>query len=508
MMESPQKKRRLIQCEAIRPNPASAAVLDPTPSQTNATHLDVLLQAMENREKETAACMIKTDPTNDFGIGIVNFKSEGHYTTYGIPETAAVAEMQMPSTTSGVAVTVNSSCKILEDDQNANFELSQSSFGETMLKNYEPLMHEVLGSQSKLSQELKDEFHPEMPSEPTILAMVPCQPYSDVKPPFLFSQSNPLQQSQPVHVQQPSQTQSQQFPTTQQSQQFSMTVSSLPSLGMSQQNSLPNTSAIHQAARTSFLPEKSITKNSILRTKTTKMATEETATAAKPLPRKTIKEQCAEESSMKDMAKRAADLINTLAESKKVEKQLLLSMTLTRQSPRSAGSVTIPPPGTKLTQGFQWAQFPPLEKFLRKYMEEYYELSIEKCQSVLQQEFNNKLVKKVIEMATFYGWSFDFTHKGIRDRVRCYFKTHIQNAKKRLKTMCKNPTKKANAKALCAHLDLIEMHKETHEELEFANEFMKDRGSTFNTTPGVFADDDDEDAAKVLAEGFNKKIYS
>lgn len=64
--------------------------------------------------------------------------------------------------------------------------------------------------------------------------------------------------------------------------------------------------------------------------------------------------------------------------------------------------------------------------------------------------------------------------------------------------MCKNPTKKANAKALCAHLDLIEMHKETHEELEFANEFMKDRGSTFNTTPGVFADDDDEDAAKVV----------
>jgi hypothetical protein len=43
------------------------------------------------------------------------------------------------------------------------------------------------------------------------------------------------------------------------------------------------------------------------------------------------------------------------------------------------------------------------------------------------------------------------------------------------------------------------MHKETHEELEFANDFMKDRGSTFSGTSGLAANDDDEDAAKVVS---------
>jgi hypothetical protein len=58
----------------------------------------------------------------------------------------------------------------------------------------------------------------------------------------------------------------------------------------------------------------------------------------------------------------------------------------------------------------------------------------------------------------------------------------------------------ANAKAFCVHLDIIEMHKETHEELEFANDFMKDHGSTFIGTSGLAAnDDDEEDAAKVVS---------
>ncbi len=158
------------------------------------------------------------------------------------------------------------------------------------------------------------------------------------------------------------------------------------------------------------------------------------------------------------IAKRAAELVEQVRVNRKVEKQLLLSMALTRENPRTAPS-SYPPKGTVILNGFYWGQFPPLEKVLRSYMEEYYELSIEKCQSRTQQAFNNKLVTLVKAEASKFGWSFDkgaFDEKKIRDRIRCFFKTHIQNAKKRLKTMVRNPLKRANAKALAAHLDLIE----------------------------------------------------
>eukprot|EP00934_Nitzschia_sp_Nitz4_P006720 Nitzschia sp. Nitz4//scaffold31_size150131//90099//91653//NITZ4_002838-RA/size150131-augustus-gene-0.5-mRNA-1//1//CDS//3329547689//6710//frame0 len=161
-----------------------------------------------------------------------------------------------------------------------------------------------------------------------------------------------------------------------------------------------------------------------------------------------------------ETAKRAAALAEQTITDPEMAKQLLLSMALMRENPRSVPSV-LPPPGSTVPEGFFWAHYPPLEAVLKEHMAEYYELSTTKCQSSQQQTFNNDLVVLVRGVAKKEGWKFhsSFGDKALRDRIRCYYKTHIQNAKKRLRTMVRNPTKRANARHLCAHLDLIEQHK-------------------------------------------------
>ena len=92
-------------------------------------------------------------------------------------------------------------------------------------------------------------------------------------------------------------------------------------------------------------------------------------------------------------------------------------------------------------------------------------------QSKKQQQFNNRLVSIIHCTATSNGWTFDpqtyggsdkkfnspkslpgssneFNYKKLRDRIRCYYKTHVQNSKKRLITLLKNPTKLKNREVL------------------------------------------------------------
>jgi hypothetical protein len=172
-------------------------------------------------------------------------------------------------------------------------------------------------------------------------------------------------------------------------------------------------------------------------------------------------EKVAQQNQARTLAQQAASLAAQAIASPEVSKQLLLSMVFVRTNPRSPPA-TWPARGSTIPEGFFWATYPPLETTLKRHMKRYYELSVKKCQSKEQQAFNNDMVTVVKVEASKYEWAFSpkFSDKGLRDRVRCYFKTHIQNAKKRLRTMLMNPTKRANTKALINHLDMIQTYSQ------------------------------------------------
>lgn len=54
--------------------------------------------------------------------------------------------------------------------------------------------------------------------------------------------------------------------------------------------------------------------------------------------------------------------------------------------------------------------------------------------TVQQKQYNNRLTDELLELGTLHGYIFDtsdFSYVTVRDRIRCYFKSYVQSAKKR-----------------------------------------------------------------------------
>jgi hypothetical protein len=82
---------------------------------------------------------------------------------------------------------------------------------------------------------------------------------------------------------------------------------------------------------------------------------------------------------------------------------------------------------------FSWKSYPELEEFLVANREEYLRHSALNY-TLQQKQYNNLLTEKLLELATKHGYMFDttdFNFVTVRDRIRCYYKSFVQSAKKR-----------------------------------------------------------------------------
>lgn len=104
----------------------------------------------------------------------------------------------------------------------------------------------------------------------------------------------------------------------------------------------------------------------------------------------------------------------------------------------SKGSLQgIPPVGVTVKKVFRrkfsWKNYPELEEFLVCNRDEYLRHSALNY-TLQQKHYNNNLTKDLLVLATKHGYLFDegdFNFVTVRDRIRCYFKSFVQSAKKR-----------------------------------------------------------------------------
>lgn len=84
-----------------------------------------------------------------------------------------------------------------------------------------------------------------------------------------------------------------------------------------------------------------------------------------------------------------------------------------------------------LRKKFSWKQYPELEEYLISNQDEYFEFS-SRNYTAEQRKYNNTLTRGLLDLASEEGYVFEeFTFSMVRDRIRCYYKSHSQSAKKK-----------------------------------------------------------------------------
>jgi len=105
---------------------------------------------------------------------------------------------------------------------------------------------------------------------------------------------------------------------------------------------------------------------------------------------------------------------------------------------------------TVLKKKFSWKNYPELERFLIANRDDYLRHS-SKNYTLEQKTYNNWLTEQLLQLAEKNHYNFDpedFNFVAIRDRIRCYYKSYVQTARKRGLPLPKSPGGSNNGDAL------------------------------------------------------------